>query len=47
MIQDTAIVTMADQYKVVYGLSNGIFLMSFNHPMPKFQARSFFEAEYP
>jgi len=47
MVKDRAIVTMADQYKVIYGLSNGtIFNDLERRPYPDFKVRPFFDAEY-
>jgi len=34
MIQDRAIVTMDDQYKVIYGLSNDIIFNGLEQPHP-------------
>jgi len=35
MVQDRAILTMADQYKVIHGLSNGA-IMTLNNRKPRF-----------
>jgi len=35
-VQDRAIVTMADQYKVVYGLSNGAIFNDLEQAITKF-----------
>jgi len=43
MVQHTAILTMADQRKVVYDLSNGAIL---NDLTPSFKVTPFFNAEY-
>jgi len=34
MVQHTAILTMADQQKVVYDLSNGVIFNDFERPLP-------------
>jgi len=36
MIEHRAIVTMADQYKVVYGLSNGAIFNDLEQPLTQF-----------
>ena len=43
MVQRRAMVTMADQWKVVYGLSNCAI---FNDPYPWFQGHAIFDTEY-
>ena len=35
MVQHTAILTMADHYKVVYDLSNGAIFNDFERPLPR------------
>jgi len=40
MVQDRAIVTMADQYKVVHGLSNRAILKDLELPKPIFQGQA-------
>jgi len=37
---------MADQYKVVYGLSTALFSMTLNNPNPVFKVALYFDAEY-
>jgi len=37
---------MADQYKVVYDLSNGAIFNDFERPLPQFQGHAIFDAEY-
>ena len=46
MVQHTAILTMGDQYKVVYGLSNGTVSNDLERPHPSFKVTPFFDAEY-
>jgi len=45
-VPDRAIFTMADQYKVVYGLSTALFSMTLNNPNPVFKVALYFDAEY-
>jgi len=40
MAQDRAIITTADQYKVVYDLSIGAIFNDLNDPTPKFQGHA-------
>jgi len=37
---------MADQYNVVYGLSNGAISVTVNNSYPCFQGHAIFDAEY-
>ena len=47
MVQHTAILTMADQYKVGYDLSNGAIFNDLERPLPPvLMSRHFFDAEY-
>ena len=47
MVQHRAMLTMADQYKVVYDLSNGAIFNYLEPPYtPSFKVTPFFDAEY-
>ena len=46
MVQDRAIVTMADQQKVVHGLSNRPILNDLERPQTIVMVWLFFDAEY-
>jgi len=40
MVQDRAIFTMADQYKVAYGLSNGAIFNDIERPLTWFEGHA-------
>ena len=40
MVQHRAMLTMADQYKVVYDLSNGAIFNDLERPLPRFQGHA-------
>ena len=48
MVQDRAIFTMADQYKVTHGLSNGAIFNDLERPFsyPDFKVTRIFDVEY-
>ena len=47
MVQDRAIFTMADQWKVAYGLSNGAILNDLERPLTWFtRSRHLFDTKY-
>jgi len=37
---------MSDQYKVIYGLSNGAIFNDLEQPLTHFQGHAIFDAEY-
>jgi len=45
MVQDRAIFTIADQWKVVYDLSNCAIFNNVERPIPRFQGQAIFDAE--
>jgi len=46
MVQHRAMLTIADQYKVVYDLSNGAIFNEIERLLPRFQDHVIFDAEY-
>ena len=46
MVQHRPTLTMADQQKVVYDVSNGAIFNDLGRPLPNFKVTPFFDAEY-
>jgi len=46
MVQERAIVTIADQWKVTDGYQTAPFSMTLNDPKPRFRGQAIFDADY-
>jgi len=46
IVQDRAVLTMADQFKVISDLSNGVIFSDRERPLPDFKVTPSFDAEY-